>query len=320
LVVAFAGLSTTLINLVKPSAFPDYGGFDESSMNASSSIDEAAFLDNTSPSGELVAVNNENDFAGFVLIDKGSFLSVTSPTSDAAPASKGKLLVYKVVSGDTLSTIAAKFGISVNTIVWANNLKSSNFVRPDQEIVILPVSGVLHDVKAGETIDSIAALYNVTPKQIATFNKNKIVEGDTVVVPNAKPKAAKTASTLPDVGDYLAFPIKDGWNWGRLHDDAVDISDSCGTPIYASAEGLVTEVGNPNNWNGGFGGFIRIKHPLNNIETLYAHNSVNLVSLGDYVSRGDTIAKIGKTGKVTGPTGCHVHFGVFGAQNPFAKG
>jgi len=263
--------------------------------------------------------NNENDFAGFVLIDKGSFLSVTSPTSDAAPASKGKLLVYKVVSGDTLSTIAAKFGISVNTIVWANNLKSSNFVKPGQEIVILPISGVLHDVKAGETIDSIAVLYNVTPKQIATFNKNKIVEGDTVVVPNAKPKAAKTASTLPDVGDYLAFPVKGGWNWGRLHDDAVDISDSCGTPIYASAEGLVTDIGDPNNWNGGFGGFVRIKHPLNDIETLYAHTSVNLVSLGDYVSRGDTIAKIGKTGKITGPTGCHVHFGVFGAQNPFVK-
>jgi murein DD-endopeptidase MepM/ murein hydrolase activator NlpD len=310
----------TLINLAKPSAFPDYSGFDQSLMDTSSSIDAAAFLDNTSPSGELVAADAENDFAGFVLIDRGSFLSVTSPTSDVAPTSKGKLLVYKVVAGDNLSTIAAKFGISVNTIVWANNLKGSNFVKLGQEIVILPVSGVLHDVKAGETIGSIAALYGVTPEQIATFNKNKIVEGDTVVVPNAKPKTAKVVSTLPDAGDYLAFPIKDGWNWGQLHDGgAVDISDSCGTPIFASAEGLVTEVGSTANWNGGFGGFVRIKHPLNNIETMYSHTSVNLVSVGDYVTRGETIAKIGKTGKVTGPTGCHVHFVVFGAQNPFVK-
>lgn len=319
--MAIAMFGALLINSVKPSVFPDYSGFDESLLEPSSlAINGAAFLDNSSPSGEIISADSEDNFAGFVLIDKSSFLSVTSPAGDAALATRGGLLVYKIAEGDTVSTVAAKFGISINTIVWANNLKTSNFIKPGQEIVILPVSGVLHEVKSGETVDSIAALYNISPKQIATFNKNKIIEGDTVIIPNAKPKVVKTISTLSDAGDYLISPVKNGWNWGELHDEnAVDVSVSCGAPIYASAEGLVTEVGSPDNWNGGYGGYVKIRHPLNNIETLYAHNSANLASVGDYVSRGDVIAKAGKTGKVQGPTGCHVSFGVYGAKNPLAK-
>ena len=68
---------------------------------------------------------------------------------------------------------------------------------------------------------------------------------------------------------------------------------------------------------------LKISHPLNgydgNIETFYAHTSKNLVQVGDYISRGDEIALVGNTGNVQGPTGCHVHFGVFGAKHPFAK-
>jgi len=316
-VIAVVGLA--LVSSVKPASLPDYSGFDPALLQASSSIQYAAYMDNSSLLGEVSLAESPDDFAGFVLADMSSYLN-TSPATSVTHSSNG-LLIYRVQEGDTLSIIAANFGISINTVIWANNIRSSSLLKPGQEIVILPVSGILHEVKEGETIDYIAKLYEVTSKDIVTFNKNKIIEGDTVIVPNAKPvkTSASNTSGLPSVKGYLSMPVEDGWNWGILHDNAVDISTACGTPIYAAAEGLVTDVGSPKSWNSGYGGFVRIKHPLYNTETFYAHTSSNLVSVGDYVNKGDKIAKVGKTGLATGPTGCHVHFGVFGAKHPFTK-
>ncbi|OGY60146.1 MAG: hypothetical protein A3B23_02565 [Candidatus Colwellbacteria bacterium RIFCSPLOWO2_01_FULL_48_10] len=319
-VLAVAGVQMMVSAPAHQAELPDYSAFDGGLFDQSIvGVQGAAFSNDSSPMGEFSLAESDNDFAGFVLVDKGSLVNSPVPSSNTK-ASAGGLLTYKVGLGDNLSTISSKFGISVNTIVWSNNLKTSNFLKPGQEIIILPVSGVLHDVKTGETIDTIAELYNVSARDIKTFNKSKISAGDTVIVPNVKPiKQTLAVSILPDVGDYLAFPVSEGYNWGKLHLSAVDISAACGTSIYAAAEGLVEAVGNVNNWNDGLGGYVRIKHPLNNVETVYAHTSKNIVSVGDYISRGDQIALIGNTGKVQGPTGCHVHFAVHGAKHPFAK-
>ena len=307
------------LNPARPAGLPDYTGFDENSVTPSLiNMTDAAFVADSGLLDEMNASQHPDDFAGFILADMGSYLN-TSPATSTTTSRKG-LLIYRTQKDDTLSTIAANFGISVNTIIWANHIANSNLVKPGQEIVILPVSGILHEVRDGETLESIAKLYSISSKKITTFNKdNKISQGDTVIVPNVKPIKDKTASDLPSVADYLILPVENGWNWGKLHESAVDISAACGTPIYASAEGLVVEVGSPKNWNSGYGGYIKIKHPLYDMETLYAHNSVNDVAVGDYISQGKKIAKVGKTGLVQGPTGCHVHFGVFGAKNPFTK-
>ena len=101
---------------------------------------------------------------------------------------------------------------------------------------------------------------------------------------------------------------------------AVDILAACDTPIYASAEGMIDEVGAPSKWNDGMGGYVKIKHQLHEVETIYAHTSTNLVEVGDLVKRGDKIAEVGNTGEdAQGPSGCHVSFDVVGAKNPFAK-
>jgi lysostaphin len=122
---------------------------------------------------------------------------------------------------------------------------------------------------------------------------------------------------LPDLAGYFAIPTT-GWNWGRLHKyNAVDIANACGTPIYASAEGLIVEAAS-SGWNEGYGEYIVIEHP-NGTKTKYAHNRKIMVSIGDYVLKGDQIAEIGNTGFTHGPTGCHLHFEIFGAKNPFAK-
>ena len=106
----------------------------------------------------------------------------------------------------------------------------------------------------------------------------------------------------------------DGLNFGKLHQrNAVDIANSCGTDIWASADGLVIEI-KSTGWNGGYGKYVKIEH-LNNIKTLYAHLSKINVSLGQKVKQGEKIGEIGQSGEATG---CHLHFEVLGAKNPFA--
>lgn len=262
---------------------------------------------------------NSNEVAGFVIVDSTFLINSGNSLSNIFSTRDG-LMIYKVKSGDTLSSIAAHFGISLNTIFWANQeLNKRGFLRTGQELVILPVSGVLHQVKEGETLSSIAAHYGSDQKRVAQFNK-KIVVGSTVIIPDAKPNQEtleyNNTKNLPNISGYLTIPTT-GWNWGHLHyNNAIDIANACGTPIYAAAEGLVTQ--SAQGWNQGYGSVIVIEHP-NGVSTRYAHMKENVVSEGQYVLKGDSIGYMGNSGNTHGPTGCHVHFEVVGAQNPFAK-
>ena len=256
--------------------------------------------------------------------DRAVLLSVGSPISNVVPT-RGGVLIYKVQRGDSLSRIAANFGISINTISWANQNLKSGSLKLGQELVILPVSGVLHEIKDGETLDSIADLYGVSPQRILGTNPRlKSVSltfsvGETLVIPDTKPLRMESLSgltSLPNLAGYFSIPTT-GWNWGQLHSyNAVDIANACGTPVYAAAEGLIIE--SRGGWNGGYGNYILIEHS-NGTQTRYAHNQKNLFTVGDYVAQGDIIAYIGNTGNTHGPTGCHVHFEVKGARNPFAR-
>ncbi len=120
---------------------------------------------------------------------------------------------------------------------------------------------------------------------------------------------------------YFSFilPVLGGKNWGKLHSyNAVDISASCGAPILASADGIVTLSSSENFWNGGYGNYLVLRHE-NGMRTKYAHNLKNLAKKGETVRQGDRIALVGNSGNVSGDTGCHVHFEVYGGENPFVK-
>jgi len=122
---------------------------------------------------------------------------------------------------------------------------------------------------------------------------------------------------LSEVDGYFIMPAN-GWNWGQLHyNNAVDIAGVCGSEVYAAQSGAVAEEAGE-GWNGGYGNYVAIEHP-NGTETLYAHTSRNLVAVGDLVTQGEVIALTGNTGNVNGETGCHLHFEVHGAENPFIK-
>ncbi len=239
-----------------------------------------------------------------------------SPLTFSSPVQEG-LLIYKVQKGDTLSEIAERFHLSINTIRWASpNLKSS-YLYVGQSLVILPVDGVLHQVKSGETLESIASLYGVSSAKIMQYNPylEKVFQPPfgKLIIPGGKPLTQKK-EYLRDLGNYFSTPAA-GWNLGMLRDyNAVNIVNCCGTPVYASAEGLVIEA--KTGWNLGYGNYVKIKHP-NGTYTVYAHLGEILVEKDTYVKKGQKIGLMGNSGQSS--TECHLHFEVHGAKNPFAK-
>lgn len=267
--------------------------------------------------------SGQEGVAGFFIIDEAIAYDAASPFYGTISKNRDELMVYQVVSGDTLSSIAKKFDINVDTLYGANKgLKTT--IREGQEIIILPVKGALHTVVSGDTLSTIARKYGVDMQKIAEFNEldSTLVVGKKLVIPggtvtSGSGSGGSVASNLPNYSGYYAIPTV-GYNWGKLHgNNGVDIANKCGTPVRAAAPGIVrsNKIG---GWNGGYGGLIVLQHD-NGTQTYYAHLQGSTVSEGATVSRGDLIGYIGNTGKTTGVTGCHLHFETRNARNPFAR-
>jgi len=242
---------------------------------------------------------------------------------------RNQITEYTVQTGDLLSFIASDYGVSVNSLIWANQLKDADSISPGQTLKIPPVSGVIHWVKKNDTIASIAKKYSAEESKIIEFNSlpqsGELQVGGEIIVPDGQIKSTYVASItnnatvkrfgyLPNLSDYFMQPAN-GYNWGRIHGrNGVDIANSCGTPIYAAANGSVA-IADGTGYNGGFGKFVKLIHS-NGTETLYAHATKLLISIGEYAQRGQMIALMGSTGR---STGCHLHFEVHGARNPLAR-
>lgn len=303
-------------------------------------IDETAASIITVPSqNQLADINSLVAYASNEKMPQSSTLNIIQ---DNSIVSRGTILTdifdeftdrgtqitnYTVQEGDTLSFIASDYGVSVGTIIWANNLRDADAIRPGMDLKIPPVTGVVHKIKKGDTAALIAKKYGVKEDEIVSFNdlplNGELQIDNEIIVPGGKinmpsmptqQSMAKRFAYLPNLSGYFSWPAT-GYNWGRIHGrNGVDIANSCGTPIYASADGTVITA-DSSGWNGGFGKFIKIGHP-NGTETIYAHSSQLVANVGEYVTRGQQIAVMGSTGR---STGCHVHFEVHGAKNPLAK-
>ncbi|KKW15832.1 MAG: Metalloendopeptidase-like protein membrane protein [Parcubacteria group bacterium GW2011_GWA2_50_10b] len=236
----------------------------------------------------------------------------------------GQVSIYVVDSGDTLSEIAEMHGVSINTIIWANDLRNTS-IKEGQELLILPISGVRHIVKSGDTLQSIAKSYKAELDDILSYNDlstdSKIKIGDAIIIPNGiisasaniKSSLTQTSSSLPTYSGYYLRPITGGRKSQGIHGyNGVDLAAPTGTPIRASADGTVI-IAKSSGYNGGYGLYVVIKHS-NGTQTLYAHMSKINVSVGQYVDQGEIIGAVGNTGRSTGP---HLHFEVRGARNPF---
>lgn len=227
---------------------------------------------------------------------------------------------YEVQAGDTLTGIAARFGIDVQYIKWNNvDVEDTNAIYPGLILQIPSVEGIIHSVKVNETVTEIASRYEADWRDIVEFRANGLagdpnniqpsslilVPGGKKVVPVAPPPVRPGASDVPPASDT-------GWTWPALglltspfgpgHPLGIDVASSVGTPVYAANSGQITFVGG--NPCCSYGYHIIIDHG-NGYETLYAHLSGFNYAAGDFVNAGDVIGYIGMTGRTTGP---HVHF------------
>lgn len=266
-----------------------------------------------------------------------ALLASTGPsgtmTDVASSTLSGRISAYTVRPGDTLSEIAELYGVSVNTILWANNLTGKDDITPGDTLVILPVSGVEYTTIKGDTPRSVAKKYGADAGDVAQYNGLSVDEvialGSRIIVPGAElghpMKAPRTLVRRPDAEPYLGGggarltdfftnPLPGGVLTQGIHGwNAVDLGAARGTPVHAAADGKVLVVHDNGGWNGGYGDYIVLTH-ANGVQTLYAHLSRTTVAAGQSVSADQVIGTVGMTGHTTGP---HVHFEVRGAANPF---
>lgn len=276
------------------------------------------------PTGNIASLGG-----GGISIIGDALLAQSGPSGTIAEIEGTKqsdrISVYVVREGDTLSQIAHMFGVSVNTLRWANDIRSSDTITPGEKLIILPVSGIQHKVKDGDTIKSIAKKYGGDIDEILNYNVlpsgASLAVGDTITIPNgeiATPVVTTstprpTVSGGPTYAGYYLRPIRGGYKSQGYHGyNGVDLATYPGAEIYASADGTVL-ISRTGSWAGGFGNYIVVEHS-NGSQTLYAHNSSNIVSAGQRVVQGQVIGYVGNTGR---STGAHVHFEVRGASNPF---
>lgn len=259
----------------------------------------------------------EGSLSGAVLSLSDEMESQTSTFISDKP--RAEIIEYKVEKGDTLSEIGKKFGVSVDSICWANGIDEGTALKPNQVLKIPPVTGVIHRVKKGETVYSIAKYYKTDPQGIVDYPYNTFMNDETfelavgqiLIVPDGvMPKSEKVylAQKTPDAGTVVAsgvfvWPtsgkISQGFRW---YHKAIDIANETGTPILAADSGKVIVAGWPDNV--GYGNRVVIDHG-NGFVTLYAHMSRIAVTEGQTVARGSVIGYMGSTGRSTGP---HLHF------------
>lgn len=282
------------------------------------------------PSLALIQDNSLSGISSPHVVSSESRATVTLGDSQ----SKKRIIEYEINSGDSLWSIAAKFDISLDTLLWANDLNENSVIQPGQELIILPVSGVIHRIEKGDTVSQIAQTYNASTEKILSFNglsgQADIYIGDVLIVPGGEmppPPARKASSQVPLGDTYFICPISapcritQGLHWYN----AVDFSHGqCGEPVYAAAQGEVLKVELTNSrsrWTfEGAGNHLSVLHP-NGVVTIYGHIQNSLVEPGQHVSQGEMVALMGGAPGTPGAgmsTGCHLHFGVRGARNPFA--
>lgn len=228
---------------------------------------------------------------------------------------------YTVQPGDTVDSIAQQFGFQRwQSVAQPNSLSRNSTLKTGDSLVILPTDGVLHIVKSGDTVESIAKLYKVNAQDILDYNNNDstlyvgqplFVLGGVMPQQAAPHRALNNYTPLPNsffILPLLKFVITQGLHYFN----AVDMATNCGDPIYAAASGVVEKA----TFDRRYGNYIVIVHD-NGASTYYGHASSMLVSAGSHVTVGDLIGLVGRTG--TEATGCHVHFGVYGGYaNPLA--
>ena len=258
--------------------------------------------------------------------------------AEAIPEPEPPYFTYVVQEGDTAASIAARYGLQLETLLWNNaELRADpDLLLIGQELTIPTRDGILYTVRLGDTLLDIAAIYQADVESIVGLSANQVGDADSVLegvvllLPEAVPPPPPPPAMTPEPFFAAAAPAEasspppsaapagvSGFIWpvvgpigdyfgtprgaGTYH-SGLDISAPTGTPIAAAAPGQVVLV----SAGGGYGNYVVIRHD-NGYETLYAHLSQIYVVQGQWVAQGEAVGAAGATGWATGP---HLHFEV----------
>jgi len=348
-VVAIAAM-TSMVNLGGSEVRAESFG-QKSMLYALVSNETSATVEVVEASGNLV-VPQASSYMGGIVVDASAHVdfnyldeayvtttvggsSVSSPTireNGQSIAPRTKVEAYVVQEGDVLGSISEKFGLSLSSLLWANDLTYRSTIRPGQELMIPPVDGVIYTVKNGDTLSKIASKYSSDESKIIAFNAlasgDDLVIGEEIILPNGEPPAPPVVRTAPVAAIFTApssssdnsGQTKKGsaagsgsWVWptnwrvitqyyGWRH-TGVDIDGDYGTQSVASCSGTVIYSG----WKGGYGNTVEVQCDDPQYVLRYGHHAKNYVGVGTYVTAGQAIAQTGTTGR---STGTHLHFEV----------
>ena len=224
---------------------------------------------------------------------------------------------YTVRSGDTISGIAKKFGLTnISTLISVNDIGNVRQLAAGQKLKIPSIDGVIYTVKNGDSLNAIVSKYAVSLETLVDVNElssEVLQKGQQLFIPGV----GLDKQTLQNaMGDMFKMPISAKFRWSSPYGSRIDpiagvksfhtgVDMACptGTPIYASMSGKVITAG----INRVYGNYVIIDHG-NGYQTLYAHMSKIIATKGQWVSQGTRIGLVGSTGYSTGP---HLHFTVY---------
>lgn len=329
-----------------------------SSQGTQTSQNSNAFQANVSVASIFQDKNDKNDQidakADVTIIDDKVFRSAVgsmgvSDSKDILNLCSDQPSFYPVTENDSISQIAKMYGVSVNTILAANDMKKGDKLTVRQLLFIPPISSIEITVASGQTLQSIAKLYKVDVSDIVLCNvgiaqNSRLVIGTPLMIPGVDSmadeggdKPAPNLDTAPtrdknyydthptaDCKDCFLYPLPSGvaLKTQGLHgpgNRGIDYGAPTGTELYASASGTVIMVKTgctvgKKSCGGGYGNMAIIELS-SGVKILYAHMSKVIVQIGDKVARGKVIGYVGNTGRSTGP---HLHIEFFYTKNPGA--
>jgi LysM repeat protein len=321
-IIALALVAVSLSGVAIPAPQIAAGG--GSQTNFASSVTARGAVEKPTPSPSPVLNANDSDAIGRRAVPHTTF----------PDRPRAQVVTYTVQRDDTIFTIAAQFGLAPETVVWSNREAIQDapwLIQPGLQLFILPMDGVYHTVRAGETVRDVAEQYGVDPPALyGELNDleqgQPLREGQLLVVPSGtsdevtwKPpepeptqplyayRYSPSAVAAPNPNNWFILPTGStavsGW---YFHDPrnpthiGLDYRCGMGDPLYAADNGAVTIAG----WHGSYGILVEISHG-NGFSTRYGHLSHLAVGGAQAVHQGDIIGYCGSTGW---STGAHLHF------------